>query len=62
MARPKKEKLIIYQVLMRLFGNANATCKQNGTIEENGCQKSQLSHLPVKCDMVHWLAATGFAD
>ena len=39
MARPKKEKLIIYQVLMRLFGNANATCKQNGTIEENGCGK-----------------------
>ena len=39
MARPKKEKLIIYQVLMRLFGNANTTCKQNGTIEENGCGK-----------------------
>ena len=39
MARPKQEKLIIYQVLMRLFGNANATCKQNGTIEENGCGK-----------------------
>lgn len=39
MARPKKEKLVIYQVLMRLFGNANTTCKKNGTIEENGCGK-----------------------
>lgn len=39
MARQKKEKLIIYQVLMRLFGNANTTCKKNGTIEENGCGK-----------------------
>lgn len=39
MARYKKEKLIIYQVLMRLFGNSNITCKKNGTIEENGCGK-----------------------
>lgn len=39
MARYKKEKLIIYQVLMRLFGNSNTTCKKNGTIEENGCGK-----------------------
>ena len=39
MARPKKEKLIIYQVLMRLFGNANTTRKKDGTIEENGCGK-----------------------
>lgn len=40
MASPKKnEKLIIYQVLPRLFGNTNTTCKKNGTIEENGCGK-----------------------
>lgn len=39
MARAKKEKLVIYQVLMRLFGNQNTTCKKNGTIEENGCGK-----------------------
>lgn len=39
MARYKKEKLIIYQVMMRLFGNSNTTCKKNGTIEENGCGK-----------------------
>ena len=32
-----KEKVVIYQVLPRLFGNANATRKENGTIEENGC-------------------------
>jgi len=39
MSRPKKEKLIIYQTMVRLFGNANPTRKYNGTIEENGCGK-----------------------
>lgn len=34
-----KEKVVIYQVLPRLFGNKNTTCKENGTIEENGCGK-----------------------
>ncbi len=34
-----KEKVLIYQVLPRLFGNNNTTCKENGTIEENGCGK-----------------------
>jgi len=34
-----KEKVIIYQVLPRLFGNKNTTRKENGTIEENGCGK-----------------------
>ena len=33
------EKIIIYQVLPRLFGNKNHTCKPGGTIEENGCGK-----------------------
>jgi glycosidase len=32
-------KLVIYQVLPRLFGNENTTNKRNGTIEENGCGK-----------------------
>ncbi len=34
-----KEKVVIYQVLPRLFGNKNTTCKENGTIKENGCGK-----------------------
>ena len=34
-----KDKVIIYQVLPRLFGNKNTTRKENGTIEENGCGK-----------------------
>lgn len=34
-----KEKILIYQVLVRLFGNANTTRKWNGTIAENGCGK-----------------------
>ena len=34
-----KEKIVIYQVLPRLFGNTNMTHKENGTIEENGCGK-----------------------
>lgn len=35
----KKEKLIIYQALVRLFGNTNLTRKPNGSIAENGCGK-----------------------
>ena len=34
-----KEKIIIYQVLPRLFGNKNVTRKRNGSISENGCGK-----------------------
>lgn len=34
-----KEKIFIYQVLPRLFGNDNSTRKENGTIAENGCGK-----------------------
>ncbi|MBQ8889823.1 MAG: alpha-amylase [Bacteroidaceae bacterium] len=33
------EKIIIYQVFTRLFGNGNTRCKNNGTIDENGCGK-----------------------
>lgn len=31
------EKIIIYQVFTRLFGNDKAACKQNGSKLENGC-------------------------
>ena len=41
-----KEKIVIYQVLPRLFGNQNPTCKENGSIEENGCGK--LNHFDDK--------------
>ena len=34
-----KEKVVIYQVLPRLFGNSNTTRKENGTLKENGCGK-----------------------
>ena len=33
------DKVIIYQVFTRLFGNRNQTRKENGTIAENGCGK-----------------------
>lgn len=33
------EKIIIYQVFTRLFGNAKVPTVQNGTIQENGCGK-----------------------
>lgn len=33
------EKIIIYQVFTRLFGNNTVKCKANGAIEENGCGK-----------------------
>ena len=32
-------KIIVYQIFTRLYGNKNQTCKPNGTIEENGCGK-----------------------
>ena len=34
-----KEKIVIYQIFTRLFGNRNVSCKENGTIAENGCGK-----------------------
>jgi glycosidase len=36
---PQNDKLIIYQLLPRLFGNCNATNKFYGSIKENGCGK-----------------------
>lgn len=36
---PPDNKLIIYQLLPRLFGNTNTTNKYYGSIEENGCGK-----------------------
>ena len=33
------KKIIIYQVLPRLFGNRNLTRKENGMFAENGCGK-----------------------
>ena len=38
-----KEKVVIYQVLPRLFGNHNTARKESGTKEENGCGK--LNHF-----------------
>ena len=34
-----QNKMIIYQVFTRLFGNRTLACKRNGSIEENGCGK-----------------------
>ena len=33
------EKIIIYQVFTRLYGNRNTTRKEGGTMQENGCGK-----------------------
>ena len=35
----KEEKIIIYQVFTRLFGNNHNHCINNGSITENGCGK-----------------------
>ncbi|MCD8203364.1 MAG: alpha-amylase [Prevotella sp.] len=35
----KSNKIILYQIFTRLFGNANLTCKENGSLAENGCGK-----------------------
>ena len=34
-----QQKIIIYQIFTRLFGNGSLGCKYNGTIAENGCGK-----------------------
>ena len=32
-------KIVLYQIFTRLYGNKNTTRKENGTLEENGCGK-----------------------
>jgi len=34
-----KEKIVLYQVFTRLYGNRNTTRKESGTLDENGCGK-----------------------
>lgn len=43
----RKEKTVVYQVFTRLFGNRNTVCRENGTLEENGCGKMNDFTLPV---------------
>jgi glycosidase len=44
-ARPKTDKLIIYQLLPRLFGNQTTTNQPNGTLAQNGVGKfNDISH------------------
>jgi glycosidase len=50
-------KFVIYQVLPRLFGNENTTCKHNGTIDENGCGKFN-SFTPKALKEIKTLGAT----
>ena len=40
------EKIVIYQVLPRLFSNMCDTCVPNGTYEQNGAGK--LNHFTLK--------------
>ena len=46
------EKVIIYQVFTRLYGNRNTTRQENGTIGENGCGKMADFTPKVLKDMV----------
>ena len=34
-----KDKIVIYQVFTRLFGNENRECVHSGSIRQNGCGK-----------------------
>ena len=43
-----QEKIIIYQVFTRLFGNNSLRCKPNGSLEENGCGK--MADFTTKAD------------
>jgi glycosidase len=39
MPATNQDKLVVYQIFTRLFGNENSTNKVYGTIDENGCGK-----------------------
>ena len=39
MFKDQSQKVIVYQVFTRLYGNRNTTRKENGTIADNGCGK-----------------------
>src|SRR5437016_2702128 len=39
MPKLARERVRIYQLLPRLFGNINETRQENGTLEKNGCGK-----------------------
>ena len=44
-----KKKIIIYQALVRLFGNGNPNRQKSGTIDENGCGKmSDFSEVALR--------------
>lgn len=51
------EKIIIYQIFTRLFGNDNTTRHPNGTINENGCGKLN-SFTPSVLRQIKALGAT----
>lgn len=43
----RRDKLLIYQILVRLFGNRNLTNTIHGTIEQNGVGK--MNDINDKC-------------
>lgn len=49
-------KILIYQVFTRLFGNGTNVCKQNGAIAENGCGKINF----FSPDILKKIKATGY--
>ena len=50
-------KIIIYQMLPRLFGNKTENCIENGTIEQNGCGKfNDITSTALKA--IHRLGVT----
>ena len=51
------KKIIIYQVLPRLFGNDNRTHQPNGTIQTNGCGKMN-DFTPRALEQIKALGAT----
>lgn len=51
------EKMIIYQVLPRLFGNACTDCRPGGTLVENGCGKMS-AFTPAVLRQIRMLGAT----
>ena len=53
----KKEKMVIYQVLPRLFGNDNRTCQPDGSKQVNGCGH-MADFTPRALEQIRSLGAT----
>ena len=54
----ENQRPVIYQLMVRTFGNTNETRKVNGTMAENGCGKKK-AHEDASVEGVWLFTSTG---